>query len=90
MDAQRFAGEILENLHDGVYFVDNQRTIRYWNRAAAEITGFTAEEVVGRSCFDNLLQHVDGAGCSLGAGAGVAPMAAGSGPPGVPTAGALG
>lgn len=65
MDAQRFAGEILENLHDGVYFVDNQRTIRYWNRAAAEITGFTAEEVVGRSCFDNLLQHVDGAGCSL-------------------------
>jgi diguanylate cyclase (GGDEF)-like protein/PAS domain S-box-containing protein len=65
MDAERFAGEILENLHDGVYFVDCERTIRYWNRAAAEITGYAPEEVVGRPCFDNILQHVDGAGCSL-------------------------
>ncbi|MBZ0090125.1 MAG: sensor domain-containing diguanylate cyclase [Thermoanaerobaculia bacterium] len=65
MEAERFAFSILENLHDGVYFVDGQRTIRYWNRAASEITGFSSEEVLGRHCFDNILQHVDGAGCAL-------------------------
>jgi diguanylate cyclase (GGDEF)-like protein/PAS domain S-box-containing protein len=55
----------VENLFDGVYYVDRLRTITYWNPAAERITGFSADEVVGRRCFDNILGHVDEAGTSL-------------------------
>jgi diguanylate cyclase (GGDEF)-like protein/PAS domain S-box-containing protein len=51
--------ELLDNLYDGVYFVDTNKIITYWNRAAESITGYTCEEVVGKGCFDNILIHVD-------------------------------
>lgn len=53
---------IIDNLHDGLYFVDKDRVITYWNKAAERISGFRAEEVVGRSCSDSILTHVDGEG----------------------------
>ena len=56
---------IIENLHDGLYFVDRDRVITYWNKAAEQISGFTANEVVGKSCSDNILTHVDSEGNSL-------------------------
>ena len=56
---------ILENISDGVYFTDLDRAIIYWNKAAEEITGYSAGEVVGHHCRDNILIHVDGHGCSL-------------------------
>lgn len=56
---------IIENLNEGLYFVDKDRVITYWNKAAEKISGFTAEEVVGRSCSDNILTHVDSDGNSL-------------------------
>ena len=52
----------LDNLFDGAYVVDNKRVIQYWNKAAEELTGYSAAEVVGRSCADNILNHVDLAG----------------------------
>jgi diguanylate cyclase (GGDEF)-like protein/PAS domain S-box-containing protein len=57
--------KILDNLYDGLYLVDRDRVIRYWNKAAESISGYKAEEVVGRSCSDNILTHVDGDGNSL-------------------------
>lgn len=56
---------IVENLADGVYMVDPNRTITYWNRGAERISGYSAAEVVGRRCFDNILGHVDADGNSL-------------------------
>ncbi len=56
---------LLDNLHDGLYIVDTDRTITYWNRAAEKISGFKSAEVVGKSCHDNILTHVDGDGNSL-------------------------
>jgi len=56
---------ILENLFEGVYFVDQERTITSWNQGAENITGFKAEEVVHRHCYDNILNHVDEQGCAL-------------------------
>lgn len=56
---------IVDNLHDGLYLVDRRRVITYWNKAAERISGFTAAEVVGKSCADNILTHVDGHGCAL-------------------------
>jgi diguanylate cyclase (GGDEF)-like protein/PAS domain S-box-containing protein len=57
--------EIIENLHDGLYFVDRNRIITYWNKAAEQISGFLADEVVGKSCADNILTHVDSEGNNL-------------------------
>lgn len=57
-----FFRTLLENLQDGVYFVDRQRTITYWNRGAERLSGYPAGTVLGKSCADNLLVHVDDAG----------------------------
>lgn len=65
---------IIDNLHDGVYFVDTNRVILYWNKAAERITGFRADEVVGKSCADDVLTHIDEDGTSLCKG--LCPLAA--------------
>ncbi|MCX7827847.1 MAG: sensor domain-containing diguanylate cyclase [Thermanaerothrix sp.] len=57
--------EILDQLINGVYTTDLNRVITYWNRAAEKITGYSADEVVGKRCADNILVHVDGEGNSL-------------------------
>ena len=36
---QDFYKELLDNLSDGVYFVDGERRITYWNKGAERITG---------------------------------------------------
>jgi diguanylate cyclase (GGDEF)-like protein/PAS domain S-box-containing protein len=56
---------VVENLFDGVYYVDRMRTITYWNPASERITGYDVASVVGRSCFDNILGHVDETGREL-------------------------
>ncbi len=57
--------EILDSLYEGVYFVDNDRKITFWNKAADRITGYSSDEVLGKYCYDNLLEHVDDAGTCL-------------------------
>jgi diguanylate cyclase (GGDEF)-like protein/PAS domain S-box-containing protein len=64
-DTNSFFKMILDNLLDGVYFTDLQRRITYWNQAAEDITGYSANEVLGKQCSDNLLMHVDDSGCLL-------------------------
>jgi diguanylate cyclase (GGDEF)-like protein/PAS domain S-box-containing protein len=65
---------LLDNLSEGVYFTDTHRRIQYWNKGAERITGFSAEEVLGRCCADNILMHTDLDGRSLCRGA--CPLAA--------------
>jgi diguanylate cyclase (GGDEF)-like protein/PAS domain S-box-containing protein len=73
LDKISFA-EILDNLYDGLYLVDRDRTITYWNRAAERISGFKAGEIIGRSCSDNILTHMDSEGNNLCTG--MCPLAA--------------
>lgn len=73
LEAASYA-RIIENLHDGLYIVDTDRIVRYWNKAAEQISGFSASEVIGKSCSDNILTHVDGEGNSLCTG--ICPLAA--------------
>jgi PAS domain S-box-containing protein len=63
-----FHRDIVDNLADGVYYVDRERRIRYWNHGAESLTGYRAEAVVGQHCFDDLLKHVDAEGYGLCAG----------------------
>ncbi|MGM0451636.1 MAG: sensor domain-containing diguanylate cyclase [Thermodesulfobacteriota bacterium] len=57
--------ELFLHFNTALYFVDTQRRITYWNKAAEQVTGYTADEVVGAYCYDNILGHVDAKGCSL-------------------------
>jgi len=57
--------KILDNLDEGIYFVNNERQILYWNKGAERITGFKAEEVQGRFCQDNILNHITENGTPL-------------------------
>jgi diguanylate cyclase (GGDEF)-like protein/PAS domain S-box-containing protein len=56
---------LLDDLYDAVYFVDPDRRILYWNHAAEALSGFSAAEVIGKRCSDNVLCHVDESGRSL-------------------------
>lgn len=50
---------VLDDMFDGVYIVDPNRRILFWNKAAEDLTGFAADEVRGRWCGDNILNHID-------------------------------
>jgi diguanylate cyclase (GGDEF)-like protein/PAS domain S-box-containing protein len=67
MDAQdgAFYRELIDKMSDGVYFVDCARRITYWSVGAERLTGYRAEDMVGRECRDGLLIHVDDAGNPL-------------------------
>ena len=50
---------VLDAITDGVYVTGPDRTIVYWSAGAERITGYSAEEVVGRRCDEDLLGHTD-------------------------------
>lgn len=52
-------GAIIDSLSDGVYVCDLDRRITYWSESATRLTGWRADEVVGRRCSDDVLCHVD-------------------------------
>ncbi|MEI2785094.1 MAG: sensor domain-containing diguanylate cyclase [Candidatus Nanopelagicales bacterium] len=56
---------ILEQVEDGVYFVDLDRRITYWNAGAEQITGYPAAAVTGHSCSEGILRHVTEGGYQL-------------------------
>ncbi|MCM0080501.1 GGDEF domain-containing protein [Geomonas sp. Red32] len=56
---------LLECLFEGVYFVDKERQIAFWNAGAERIAGFSRAEVIGSCCADNLLCHISGEGTEL-------------------------
>ena len=62
-DRMRLA--VLDNLSDGIYFVDRHRRITYWNKGAEQLTGFSADQVLGHRCKDGILNHCDAAGTEL-------------------------
>jgi PAS domain S-box-containing protein len=50
---------IVDSLSDGLYVCDLDRRITYWSKSAERITGWTADDVLGLQCFDNVLCHID-------------------------------
>jgi diguanylate cyclase (GGDEF)-like protein/PAS domain S-box-containing protein len=46
---------VLDGLQTGVYLVDRNRRIRFWNEGAEQITGYLRQDVVGRLLRDHLL-----------------------------------
>ncbi|MEI6047090.1 MAG: GGDEF domain-containing protein, partial [Chloroflexota bacterium] len=60
-----FYRKLLDHVYDGVYFVDRNRKITFWNKGAEQLTGYTSERVIGSSCSDNLLNHMNEEGTVL-------------------------
>src|SRR5579864_6417204 len=50
----------LEGLRTGVYVVDRDGKILFWNAGAERITGYLRQDMMGRSCRDNFLGQADG------------------------------
>ena len=59
MDVNLLIKNVLDNLHQGAYILDAERRITYWNEGARKICGYTSEEVVGKSCRNNILVHTN-------------------------------
>ena len=47
----RFANLLLESMADGVFTLDDKGKITSWNPSMERITGYTAEEAMGQSCY---------------------------------------
>lgn len=60
-----FYREILDNLYDGIFFVDTSGSITYWNKGAANLTGYSADDVHGRNYCD-IFKPLDKHGKQLG------------------------
>jgi diguanylate cyclase (GGDEF)-like protein/PAS domain S-box-containing protein len=60
-----FYKTIVDHLYDGVYFVDRDRKIIYWNASAERLTGYSSNDVVGNYCFDNRLNHTNKEGALI-------------------------
>jgi diguanylate cyclase (GGDEF)-like protein/PAS domain S-box-containing protein len=58
MEHPDFDREILDCLYDGVYVLDLERRIIFWNKSAERITGYSSDEVMGRPCSDDILIHI--------------------------------
>ncbi|HTR23221.1 MAG TPA: PAS domain S-box protein [Terriglobales bacterium] len=52
----------LEQLPVGIYLVDRDGRIRFWNRGAEHIVGHLAHEVIGRLSSDHTIEARDGEG----------------------------
>jgi PAS domain S-box-containing protein/diguanylate cyclase (GGDEF)-like protein len=62
---KKFFRILLNQLSDGVFFVDRDRTILYWNLGAERISGCLAKEMIGKKCSEDLLNHIDAQGVKL-------------------------
>ena len=43
-------GTICDTMADGLFTVDLDGTITFWNKGAERITGFAVEDVIGKNC----------------------------------------
>ena len=56
---------ILDNIPSGVYTVDREMKFLSFNRSLEQITGYSAEEVLGKRCSEVLRSDYCDAGCPL-------------------------
>jgi len=56
---------ILESVTDGVFTIDLDKRITWFNRAAEDITGFRSDEAVGHYCFDVFRANICEKTCAL-------------------------
>jgi PAS domain S-box-containing protein len=63
--APRVSGVILDSIADGVFTVDRDWRVRFFNRAAEEITGIPRDEAIGRQCWEVFRASICESACAL-------------------------
>jgi PAS domain S-box-containing protein len=64
LDNPKLFRHVLEDLPVGIYIVDRDGLIRFWNHSAEHLTGHLSQEVVGH-VFEDIVQACDRRGASL-------------------------
>lgn len=64
-EQHHFFNVILDSVADGVFTINEEGEITFFNRAAEEITGFTKEEALGHNCFDIFRANICQTNCAL-------------------------
>ena len=57
--------KILNSIADGVFTVDENMVITYFNKSAERITGLTKEEAIGQYCFEVMRSNICEKNCAL-------------------------
>ena len=57
---------ILNSIADGVFTVDLEYNITYFNRSAEAITGVSRDQALGQKCFDVFRANICQTACALG------------------------
>lgn len=47
ISSESLLAHVIENVTDGMYFVDRDRLITFWSRGAAKLTGYSASDMLG-------------------------------------------
>jgi diguanylate cyclase (GGDEF)-like protein/PAS domain S-box-containing protein len=61
---EEYYKKVLDNLYDGIYLLDEERRIIYWNSGAEKHTGYSHADVFMKRC-DEVLRHVNDEGVPL-------------------------
>ncbi len=64
LDNQKLFRHLVEDLPVGIYIVDRERRIRFWNRGAEHLTGHIGHDVVGHA-LETVVQACDRRGNAL-------------------------
>ncbi|MDP8267710.1 MAG: diguanylate cyclase [Candidatus Tenebribacter davisii] len=56
---------LIENLYEGLLYIDMDRRIKYWSKGAEKITGYTSDEALDRSFSEDFIcpTYTDGTEC---------------------------
>ena len=65
MKNERYAESILDSLTEGVFTVDKELNITFFNLAAERITGFSKNEALKSKCYDIFKANICKSGCFL-------------------------
>ena len=55
----------LDSVTEGLCFADKSGLIIYWSKSAERLSGYAAEEILGKHCTHEILRHLDKNGKTL-------------------------
>jgi diguanylate cyclase (GGDEF)-like protein/PAS domain S-box-containing protein len=56
---------LFDNIRDGIFFINPECQIFFWNKGAEQLTGYERSEVMGKKCSNHILNPVDEAGMPI-------------------------
>ena len=65
MDDNEIYKVLLDHLNEGIYLLDSDRKITFWNRGAKKLTGYKSSEVLGKRCSETVILHINDEGINI-------------------------